>query len=146
MCRRDVSLRLGTSSRKTVILAPFKGKRSASHFGAGAEAKRTIKYLAVCRNPSTAHQVLKHSPDAVVKGVCNVALNAVSGDVRFTPAQRKLFSKHRAAIYRLSDKKLSLTRKRQVLHQRGSGFFIPALIGGVLSLLGSSIVSKIGGK
>lgn len=122
-----------------------KNRRFIKSNGRGVDmAKRTLKYLAVCKHPSLVHQVLKHAPDSVVKGVCNVALNAVAGDVNFTPAQRKLFSRHRAAIYRLGDKKLSLATKRRVLNQHGSGFFIPALIGGVLSLLGSNIISKMG--
>jgi hypothetical protein len=110
-------------------------------------AKRTIKYLAVCKNPSLVHQVLKHAPPEVIKGVCNVALNAVENrGVHFTPQLFFFFDKESREIYTLSTRGTSLDKKRRVLHQKGSGFFIPALIGGVLSLLGSSIVSKIGGS
>lgn len=90
--------------------------------------------------------MLKHSPDSVTKSLCNIALNATKGDITFTPQQKALFRKHRAQILKLANKQVSLAQKRRMLQQSGSGFFIPALIGGVLSLLGSNIISKIGGS
>jgi hypothetical protein len=89
--------------------------------------------------------VLKHAPDNVHKSLCNIALNAAKGDISFTKSQKKLFRKHRALILKLADKKVSLVQKRRAVQQSGSGFFIPALIGGVLSLLGSSVINKFTG-
>jgi hypothetical protein len=99
----------------------------------------------VCRNPAIVKQVLKHAPNSVHKSLCNIALNAARGDISFTENQKKLFRKHRAIILKLADKNVSLAQKRRAVQQSGSGFFIPALIGGVLSLLGSSIINKFTG-
>lgn len=105
-------------------------------------AKRTVKFLTICRNPKVAHEVLRHAPDPVVKALCNISLNAVKGDVQFTPAQRKLFRKHKPAILALSDRSKSIATKRRVLQQRGAGIWIPALAGAITALLGNSLVSS----
>jgi hypothetical protein len=99
----------------------------------------------VCRNPAIVKQVLKNAPDSVHKSLCNIALNAAKGDISFTQSQKRLFRKHRALILKLADKKVPLAQKRRAVQQSGSGFFIPALIGGVLSLLGSSVINKFTG-
>jgi hypothetical protein len=75
----------------------------------------------------------------VIKTICNVALNALKGDVKLSAAQKQLFKRHRHTIQALSDRSKSLSKKRHLLQQKGGAFFIPALIGGVLSLLGSRL-------
>jgi hypothetical protein len=101
-----------------------------------------VKYLAVCKNPELAHQVLRKASPEVIKALCNVALNAIHGDIEFSEAQRKLFRKHKTAIFALGNRKESLQSKRKVLQQRGAGFWIPVLAGAVSAMLGNSIISK----
>lgn len=105
-------------------------------------AKRTVKFLSICRDHKVAQEVLRRAPPPVVKALCNVALNAVKGDIQFTPAQRKLFRKHKTAILTLSDRGKSIAAKRRVLQQRGSGIWIPALAGAITALLGNSLISR----
>lgn len=113
--------------------------------GGAAKTTKTLEYLRDCHDPDVVKLILKHASPGLVKTLCNIALNAVRGeDISFTPQQKKLFRKHKAAIVALANRDISLASKKRILVQRGGGFFIPALIGGVLSLLGSSIVSKIG--
>lgn len=114
--------------------------------GAAAKTTKTLEFLRDCHDPEVVKVILKHASPGLLKSLCNIALNAVRGeDISFTPQQKKLFRKHKAAIVALANRDISLASKKRIL-QRGGGFFIPALIGGVLSLLGSSIVSKIAGS
>ena len=102
-------------------------------------AKRTVKYLAVCKNPKVLREVLRTAPDEVVKIICNIALNALRGDVQLSASQRKLFKKHKATFITLCKQDKSISQKRKILVQKGGGFFIPALIGGLMSLLGGKL-------
>ena len=102
-------------------------------------AKRTVKYLAVCKNPKVLREVLRTAPDEVVKIICNIALNALKGDVQLSASQRKLFKKHKATFIALCKRSKSIRQKRKLLIQKGGGFFIPALIGGLLSLFGGKL-------
>jgi len=101
--------------------------------------KRTIKYLSVCNDRETLNRLVRNAPDAVIKMLCNVALNALKGDVPLSKSNKKLFRKHRQEITKLADRNVSLKAKRKLLVQRGGFAWIPAIIGAVVGALGSSI-------
>lgn len=128
-----------TSAKKS------KGVRKQSGSPRGnskATVKRTVKYLSVCHDPSTYRNVVRSASDPVIKTICNAALNVERGDIRLTQAQKKLFRQHRARIAKLTSRTVGLPAKRRLLEQRGSGFFIPALIGAAITGLTSLFGSK----
>lgn len=96
--------------------------------------------MSVCRNPKIVREILRSAPDSVIKAICNVALNALKGDVKLSASQKLLFKKHKRAILTLADRKKPLLQKRKVVQQSG-GFWIPALVGGILALLGSKVLT-----
>jgi len=104
--------------------------------------KRYIKFLEVAKSPPAIKAVIKSSPDQVIKGLCNIALNASEGDVHLNPKQKKLLSNNRKLIGKLIDKKKSIKFKRGLLNQKGNGFFIPLLISSVLGSLGSALFQQ----
>lgn len=104
--------------------------------------KRFVKYLAVSKDPKATTAVLKSAPEAVVKSVCNAALNLLKGDINITPNQKKIFKQHKAVISKLASKGIPIKVKRNLLTQKGSGFFIPLLLGSVLTTLGSAIFKQ----
>jgi hypothetical protein len=107
-----------------------------------SETKRTLKYLAVAPNQKVLKQVLHDAPDAVVKRISDVALNALKGPVDLTTKQRKLFSKNRAVITELAQRGVGLKRKRKLLQQNGGFAWIPALIGGIAGILGGKLFDR----
>ena len=102
-------------------------------------AKRTLKFLEVSKNPQVIKTTLRTSSDAVIKGLCNIALNAQKGDVPLSPKQKQALARNRQVIHALLDPKKSIKRKRSLLVQKGNGFFLPLLIGAVASALGSAV-------
>jgi hypothetical protein len=108
-------------------------------------AKRTVKFLATCNDPSTFRQVVRSAPDSVVKSICNASLNALAGDVLLTDAQRKHLHKYRRSIIYLTSKKELISRKRALLESKNSqvgGFaFVPLLLNSVLGSLGTAFLS-----
>ena len=105
-------------------------------------AKHTVKFLSVCQNPITFHQVLRTAPDSLVKIICNAALNALKGDVALSADTRQRLHKYRKPIILLISKTVPLARKRALLQskQRTGGFyFVPALLTAVFSSLGDSL-------
>jgi len=119
-------------------------KRKASFIPSGSyskrkRAKRILKYIEVEKNPNLIKSVLRDSPDSVIKGICNIALNAANGDVHLTPNQKKVINRKRKVIRYLVDPKKSIKKKRALLNQRGNGLFLPLLISAVVASLGSAI-------
>lgn len=105
--------------------------------------KRTVKYLSICKDPTTYRHVVRNSSDPVIKTICNAALNVERGDIHLSKAEKKLFRANRLKIAKLTSRKVGLPAKRRILEQRGSGFFIPALISAAVSALAGSL---FGGK
>jgi hypothetical protein len=104
--------------------------------------KRTLKYLAVCKDKSTYRQLLKSAPDSVIKRICDLALNAIkSPDVRLSESQKRMFKKHRRQVLKLVDRKVDLGSKRNLL-QTGGFAWIPALIGALLGSFGTTLLGK----
>ena len=109
--------------------------------------KRTIKYLAVCqkKHPKEIQAILKHSPDNVVKSICNAAVNAYRGNLSLSPKARKEFHSKRKVFELLCNKKIPLNvKRRKLVNQKGGAFpaLIPILLSTVLSAVGSAFFSK----
>jgi hypothetical protein len=108
--------------------------------------KRYIKLLAVNQDPVLNLSLLKAAPDAVIKTLCNAAYNLTNGSVRLTNNQKRFFRKYKIPITELVQPATSIRRKRNLLVQRGGGFFIPALLTAVLpivtTLLSDVLLSK----
>ena len=109
------------------------------------ELKRCLKYLSVCRNPHTIKEILRHSKDNVIKGICNCALNAERGDVTFSKSQKQKLAKHRAASHHLTLRTVPLKTKRTLI-QKGGAAWLPILLSTVLSTIGPAIIGAITGK
>lgn len=108
--------------------------------------KRTVKFLAVCKHPSTFREVVRSAPDSVIKSICNASLNALAGDVVLSEAQRKHLSKFRKSVIYLTSTKVPLSRKRALLLSEdphvGGSVFVPTLLSAVIDSLGSALFSR----
>lgn len=108
--------------------------------------RRTVKFLAVCKDPRVQRMVLQSASDSVYKSICNAFFNvAENPDVHLSNQQRKKFKRFRPLIEKIIQPKLKLSSKRRAI-QRGGGIFLaavlPAVISTALSFLGSAFLNK----
>lgn len=113
--------------------------------------KRTIKFLASGPDSNVVRTVLGSAPDAVIRGVCNAAVNARQGQVQIHPHLKPLFRHHSKQIDFLIDRQHPIEAKRQLLiggggrkRQKGGVFpIVVPLLATVLGSLGTEFISRI---
>jgi hypothetical protein len=93
-------------------------------------------------NPKLRRAILKCCNPELIKAVCEVALNVLKGVVPVSEQQKKKLKRYKRVLRALTDKKVSITKKREFLNQTG-GNFLPFLIPPVLSVLASLISKKL---
>ncbi len=104
--------------------------------------KRYIKLLALVSDPSQQKILIKRSPDSVIKSICDAALNAQKGDVSISRQKKKRLANQRNLFSKLTNRKVSILKKRKFLVQRGGLAILPILLSTVLGSLGSLLFSK----
>ena len=57
--------------------------------------KQYIKLIALNANPDLNQELIRNSPDDVVKAISNACLKAACGQVKFKPKHKKLLQPHR---------------------------------------------------
>ena len=113
----------------------------------GKQVKRTIKYLALCKNPEIISRIISDSPENVIKAICNAAVNTAHGNVELKKWQKRILSSNRELIERLVQKGESASQKRKVLKQTGGHVLrviIPTILGAVISSLGLDLLPNNG--
>ena len=110
--------------------------------------KRTIEYLAVCRDTRAVKEVLRSAQPEVLKSICNAADNAAHGDVGISRRLKRYFWKHRAAISVLKSLEITVAYKKEyVLRDRDHVLrLIPPLLWCVLDSIGSTFIIPDGGS
>ena len=98
-----------------------------------------IKLLARNANSDLNQNLIKHSPDDVVKAIANACLNASLGEIHFTPKQQKLLVPYRESICKIATKGVPLPDRRKILEQEGGSLFLPLILSTVLGTLGSAL-------
>ena len=101
--------------------------------------KQYIKLLARNANSDLNLDLIRHSPDEVVKAIANACLNASKGEVHFTPKQKTLLVPYRASILKLTTKGVPIPERRKILEQEGGSLFLPLILSTVLGTLGSAL-------
>lgn len=107
--------------------------------------RRTVKFLAICKDPRVQRMVLQSASDSVYKSICNAFFNvAENPDVHLSNQQRRKFKRFRPLIEKIIQPKLKFNRKRKII-QRGGIFLatvLPAVISTALSVFGSAFLNK----
>ena len=85
--------------------------------------KRTIKFLAINKDPNVLKRILRSAPDIIIKSICNAAYNLAQGDVHLSPKEKQNLAKYRAIIRKLIRKNDAVSKKRRILNQKGG--FLP---------------------
>ena len=106
------------------------------------DRKRTIKFLAVSKDPKINTDIIKRDPKVVIKTICNAAENIIRGNINLTPEQKRVFNEHKRLILELRTRKVPIDKKRDLIIQDGGAFWIPLLVSAALSTLGSLLFKK----
>ena len=106
--------------------------------------KRTIKYISICPDRKILHLVIRRSPLAVIRAICNAARNAREGDVHIPPHLKKVCARHHRHFDQLIDPRFPIEKKSRLCLQQGGLLpIIPAILGTVLGSIGSEFISRI---
>ena len=104
------------------------------------QSKRSIKFIAVCPFHNIITLIIRKSHITVVKSICNAALNAAEGDIGLSSSEKSIFHQHQPTFRFLTDRSVSLSRKREFLLRNRNHI----LSSGLLSLLLSTVLKSIG--
>ena len=110
--------------------------------------KSTVKYLTVCNDPEICRHIIHRAPKGVIQAISNTSLNALKGDVSIPPYLKNRFASHRNIFEELSDRRIPVEIKRELLiNQKGGAFLglLAPLLGTVISSIGSAFISKLRG-
>ncbi len=110
------------------------------------QVNRFIKLMEVCHDPKVIHALMKAAPDAVIKTICNIAINCYKGDFMLTDKQKKTLKKYRNPISKLTSRTIPVKYKRKILAQEGGAIWIPLLVGSVITTLGHKIFEVLQSK
>ena len=82
---------MSSDAAAAVLSSPVTKKSHHKKGSNDEQVKRTVKYLAICQNPTTLRAVVNNAPDAAIKAICNAVYNVACGDVVLTDKQKALF-------------------------------------------------------
>ena len=104
--------------------------------------KRTIEYLAVCRDTRAVKEVLRSAQPEVLKSICNAADNAAHGDVGISGRLKRYFWNHRKAVSVLKSLEITVAYKKEyVMRDRDHVLrLIPPLICCVIDSIGANFI------
>ena len=84
--------------------------------------------------PANVKSIIKTSDNVLVNVLCECALNVLQGNVTLSKPQRKRLARHKKGLRDLTNKRISLQKKKNTL-QRGG--FLGALLSPIIGILGS---------
>jgi hypothetical protein len=95
---------------------------------------RHLKALRRASHKNRKSLLRQHIKDAeFVKCLCECSKNILHGHVALTTSQKKALNKRKQALRQLASKKISMSKRRQIIQ---SGGFLGALLGPIISVLG----------
>jgi hypothetical protein len=109
------------------------------------EVKRTIKFLATCKDPSICRSIVAKAPRKAIEAISNASLNAYKGDVQIPAKLKKQFAENRAIFEKLISRDTPVETKRDaIVYQKGGAFLglLAPLLGTVLGSIGSAFLSR----
>ena len=99
---------------------------------------QTLTLLKLISKSKKPKLILKKCSSSVIKTLCECAINVLRGNIPLTKSQKNRLSTHKRSLRKLSNKKIPLYKKRQLLVQRGDGFLsilLPTAISVISSLI-----------
>ena len=92
--------------------------------------------------PSLQKAILSKANDELIRCICDVSHNVLRGTAEISTPHKKRLTKHKEALRKLVDRKISLKRKRKIIQKGG---FLGALLSAAIPVIGG-LLSNIGRK
>lgn len=89
-------------------------------------------------DPGLSKRFVAKSNRAFIDAVSECACNILSGRVKLNPKQKKRLARHKVGLRHLTNKKVSLKKKRVIIQKGG---FLPAFLGPIIGILGKLLLS-----
>jgi hypothetical protein len=90
--------------------------------------------------PKLRKVIISNSNSELIKSIAECILNVLYGNVTVTECGKRKLRKHKTVLRTLADKRVPLTRKKEIIVQRG-GFLLP-LLGAVLPALATLLFKR----
>lgn len=69
--------------------------------------------------PANRRKIFRKSSNEQLKGLCEVALNIIRGNAPMNSDQYRQMKRHRSVLEALSNRRLALYKKREIVNQKG---------------------------
>ena len=92
-------------------------------------------------SPHTRKTLLRSATNAQLKGLCELCLNILHGNLPLDTATFQRFKRNRKVIEDLSNRRIPLYKKRDIINQKGG--FLGTLATFAIPLLAQVIASKL---
>lgn len=98
-----------------------------------------------CLTAGQRRALLEKADDAVVRGICECALNTLQGTVPVTKKHKEKLKKYKAILRKLADTRKKFKKnwklKKRIIVQKGEGL-LPILLPPIISLILSKLTSE----
>lgn len=84
--------------------------------------------------------LLQQADAKLVRRICECALNVLIGNVPLDKREKARLRRHAGTLRKLAEPRVSLSKKKKIILQRGGGGFLPALLA---PLVGSILADLI---
>ena len=119
-------------------MAPSKSRRRPPFSRKHADILRALYHL----NSEQRAALLKKADSALVRRICECALNLLSGNVPLNKQHKKRLRKHANLMRKLADPQRDLRSKKRIIATQTGGGFLPALLAPIIGSVLASLVSK----
>lgn len=82
-------------------------------------------------NPQLRKNILRNSNPGLIKALCEICTNTLNGNMIISKSTKVRLKKYKKTLRNLASPKVKLTRKRNILIQKGG--FLPVLLGSLLA-------------
>ena len=100
---------------------------------------QALRQLRKTKNKKLRCAILKKGGNELTTCLCECALNVIKGHVPLTKVQFKKLKRMKRPLQQLTNKKISLKKKRRILEQKG-GALLPNIITPLIGALASSVL------
>lgn len=103
--------------------------------------KLTIGLQAICHlNKEQRQALLRKADPALVRCICECALNVLQGTVTIPQSHKSKLRQHKKILRKLASGRTSLSSKKRLIVQKAG--FLPALLAPILGTLVSTLITR----